>query len=65
MLAVFHLLPVPEIIVQKNSAMTELLTQLADSTILAAGRLDQREETKSRRARQPAASQLRCDRRPS
>lgn len=29
MLAVFHLLPVPEIIVQKNSAMTELLTQLA------------------------------------
>ena len=29
MLAVFHLLPVPEIIVQQKSAMTELLTQRA------------------------------------
>ena len=29
MLAVFHLLPVPEIIVPKNSAMSQLLTERA------------------------------------
>ena len=53
MLAVFHLLPVPEIIVPKNSAMSQLLTERAYSSFLLM--CEQSQRAKRQRGVRPQA----------